>query len=619
MPIFEVQDSMTGITFDIEGDTEPTEAEAAELIQSTPEFAQWTANQAANSQEAKRQFNSTIPEDSTLAGTALEIAKPLGTRKEGFTGAIAQGALDTILAGTPEAAAALANVPLEGNEATQIQHPYAYAAGQTAGAFLPLGRLAQAARGGGRALMREGARLGGVMGFGAGASNVIEQGERDPVEVVKEGTVTGLGGAALGAGLGAGAAYLARPRTLPRDQGVIAEKKTLEALKTGVEASDKRIPGVDDATVSNPEASVQRANPLIFNENPNPQSMDDYRDAADEGATRVWRNIDRRLTTQERQGMVLPGEDVARETFKGSVFNADYLERLSSVEMDQLNAQIDAMSRFRNRHFEGAPQLDGLARSIMNHRNFASLSQEARDVLINRINSVERTGPGISGDELFVSGLRELYPIDLSVNADQVLQAARGADRYRGKDLSPWEAQDRLKEINKALRKYESLKPDDKAVKSTMTEIEALNAEARVLRNQLNDRMSRVRDEFREWKLDWGALNQVSEMARAAGLNEKINPQVTGFRRAIKGAGVRNNSAIGLVDLISRIGRTPDNELYPSERIVQAGRAFGLSQAVPPRLLGRQGAGALTGLVRSSPLTRSAIQAGVAEREREQE
>lgn len=576
------------------------QAEAERLV------AGYEGIRSDQAKEKKRQFNANIPEDSSLAETAVEFMKPAGLRKEEFSPAFAQGALDTILAGTPEALATQQGVDVEGPGGAQMRHPYAYSTGQIAGSFLPLGEFSKVAKGGVMAGLKQGARLGAVLGFGGAASGAVEHGEKSIPEVIKEGAGGAALGSALGAPLGAGAGYLARPGTTPKIQGKAAEKKTMEALKTGIEAGDKRIPGIDDATMSAPEDVVRRANPLVFKENPKPADMDEYREAIDAAGTRVWKSIAKDLTVAENKGLELAGQDIARETFKGSVFPADYLERLSSVEQTELNNQIDALASLRGRQFSKTG-LDSLARSIMNHKKFSSLSQEAKDTIINRINSIDRAGPGVSGDELFASGLKELYPIDLSANDAQIMQAVQNSDRYASKNLSPWEAQDRLKELNKSLRKYESLKPDEKAVKSVQTEIEALNAEARVLRSQLNQSLSKVNDQFREKKLDWGSLNQLSELARVSGTTEKTNPPATGWDRVIEGTGKRQNFLTSAADMISRVGHTPNKELTPSERIPIAADAFKKSQGVPNRLLGRQDSKALTGIVNQSPLTRSAV------------
>lgn len=124
-------------------------------------------------------------------------------------GALARGALDTVMAGTSEALANKAGIASNYDpNSPQYTNPYLYATGQSLGSLLPLGKLGQVAEAGAGAVKSgvsamlpralEAMRIAGIYGAGNAASSASQ----DPNATVGSVATAAGKGAAIGAPLG---------------------------------------------------------------------------------------------------------------------------------------------------------------------------------------------------------------------------------------------------------------------------------------------------------------------------------------------------------------------------------------------------------------------------------
>lgn len=214
------------------------------------------------------------------AGEILPESQPLG--------AFSRGALNSILAGTPEAAATLAGANSRSDSASpQFTNPNLFSAGEIAGSFLPLGRIGQTAKGVYRAITG-GARLGGIYGAGQGVSSAAQSEDPTVSGAVTSGLIEGGKGTLLGAAIPATVGTIVKK--LPTKQNILDDLMKISSGEEGkmqrsvsggyVQAADKIAPflkkeGVPeflDATEKalEKEASifrptVEKANPSLVN------------------------------------------------------------------------------------------------------------------------------------------------------------------------------------------------------------------------------------------------------------------------------------------------------------------------------------------------------------------
>lgn len=138
-------------------------------------------------------------------------AERIGEGSQGAA-AFAQGALDSILAGAPEAIAKLSGVSDNTSASPKFTDPYAYSRGEIIGSLLPAGRILgagrKAATTGGKLLLSgiEGLRMGAVYGGGRGVTDEIKQsGDQTELgQALETGGKGAVAGGAIGAALGAG-------------------------------------------------------------------------------------------------------------------------------------------------------------------------------------------------------------------------------------------------------------------------------------------------------------------------------------------------------------------------------------------------------------------------------
>ena len=131
--------------------------------------------------------------------------------------ALARGALETITAGTSEAGAKLAGANNKYDPANpQFTNPLMYAVGESLGALAPLGYLTKGAQilkngvkagvgiladKGFKPLIKEGARIGAVMGAGTGVSEAAMEDDPSLNSAASKGIFNSIVGAATGAGI----------------------------------------------------------------------------------------------------------------------------------------------------------------------------------------------------------------------------------------------------------------------------------------------------------------------------------------------------------------------------------------------------------------------------------
>lgn len=220
MPKFQIE-SDDGRKFVVEGDTAPTQEEAAEL------FSQMPALTPAVDPGLTEQERNSI-------ATRLR-SKQAGQGPSNYLDTIIQGVADTALAGTPEAIAKRAGLDIDSPEAAKNINPQTYELAKFAGNFIPLGVIskgATATKAGVKELLKLGARIGGVYGAGQGISSVAKQDDPTLQEAVDQGIISGTTGAALGAAIPAAIAGGSR---LGENVGTLlkqsADKSVQQALR----------------------------------------------------------------------------------------------------------------------------------------------------------------------------------------------------------------------------------------------------------------------------------------------------------------------------------------------------------------------------------------------------
>lgn len=134
------------------------------------------------------------PREETMTERGINaVLGPVGAVRElsgnPLTSALAAGALDTVLAGTPEATAKLAGASAD-EFSPQNQHPGFYKAGQLGGVAVPLGEVVKGAQGGAKLTQAalNAARTGLVMGAGRGVSNEALKDNPDLNEALSSGS-----------------------------------------------------------------------------------------------------------------------------------------------------------------------------------------------------------------------------------------------------------------------------------------------------------------------------------------------------------------------------------------------------------------------------------------------
>lgn len=482
----------------------------------------------------------------------------------------ARGALNTVLPGSADATASLMGVPPSELELEAQAAPGMLSAGEISGATFPVPGLkgAKTVRG----AAGQGAKLGAAYGAIGGVTDAITEGERDPFVLSGRALEGAVINSPLGALTGAGMKRLSLP---PRGKGVAesaaaTEKRTFEALKTGIEAQEKRGGAAPDALdamdFSRIEKAVQRGNPIVMAERPQIQNMDEYREATHEAYNRIWKIADKRLTTAQNKGLEISGDQLALEGIKAA-FPRDFFSRLSSVEQRNFDDGLKQLLILRGKDYSNP---DNLVRMLLAPKGrFSSLNPQLRTELANMINNME-PGKPISGNVLFNEGLKRLYGGKLAVDDAQLTTLADDASWYLGKQLKPWEVQDRIKLINKELGPFYEMKPTPQDAASVAYTINAKESEARALRRSLNETVSKLPNEFQELKNDLGALSELSEAARVASITEKTTPQPPNWwKKLVRRSGGAQNSLAALL-----MAFTPDErQLTPSQRIKMASEA----------------------------------------------
>lgn len=145
--------------------------------------------------------------------------------------AFSQGALDTILAGAPEAIAKQSGVNLNDPSSEKFTSPYSYATGQTLGAALPAGGLV----GGAKTLLGtigRSALTGGLFGGASGITEKLKEEENPQAsELAKSGIQGGLLGTALGAAIPSIAAI---PSGIKGIIGSISPRSSVDLAKQAI-------------------------------------------------------------------------------------------------------------------------------------------------------------------------------------------------------------------------------------------------------------------------------------------------------------------------------------------------------------------------------------------------
>jgi len=218
------------------------------------------------------------------------VAKSISDQVSGWSEALSQGALDTILAGTPEAIATRSGANINTVDSPKFAHPNLYASGQVAGAALPLGRIASVAKQGMATAIKEGARLGAVFGGASAISNEAQK--EDPLftEAVKEGVSGSLKGAALGGATGGVLSKLSSKLNVPPPLPSVSvkERKMLtQAIKPANKLIDK-----EDVDKIKWDVDVELAAPEILRTGRKVNDQRDLMFAADEAMKKVYGEIE---------------------------------------------------------------------------------------------------------------------------------------------------------------------------------------------------------------------------------------------------------------------------------------------------------------------------------------
>jgi len=556
----------------------------------------------------------------------LNIVEPEGLGTQIASGI--EGLGHSALAGAPEALERVyggegSREAQEGPFSAKSQYPQTYELTKFAGNFVPLGRalkigqMAKAAPSKIMELGKEGFRLGAVYGGASKASENVDS-QSTPEQFAEDFGTGATVGAPLGAvmGMGAGAGTKLASKFLEPNVQVeaqAAQKRFLEALKQGVEMYEKRGAAAQGEfspptpfDFSKIEGAVQRGVPLVHAQNRKIKNFDEFREATATSLDKSLKGIDKDFTAAGNKGVEISGDELAMDNLK-SIFPEDFLNRLNSVQKRSMDETLTSLLKFRNKEYGGAG-LEGLARMVLSKKGpFPGLSPEGRTALVNTINKVSRSGEKLNGEVLFRKGLEDIYPVDISMSPEGISALADSSRRFSGKQLKPWEVNDRIKEINSKLDSYYSMKPTPQRTKGEEFEIMALEREGKALRKRLYDAVSSYPGEMQEKKLDLGALMELNEASRAAGVGEKLDPSTSGgWRSMLDRASKRQNSLIGAVSLTGVKG---NKDLTPSERLKLGFKHLNKSQR------GRQPQSAGSALVRgfskqvksSRPVTREVV------------
>lgn len=145
--------------------------------------------------------------------------------------AFSRGALNSILAGTPEAGAKLAGFnPQNDPNSPEFTDPNAFATGETIGSALPLGRIASVGKGL-WAATKEGMRLGGVYGTGQGVSKEAKEETPEIKDALTSGASEGGKGVVLGGAIPVVAGGLTR--LIPTKQNILDDLLKLNPSEKG--------------------------------------------------------------------------------------------------------------------------------------------------------------------------------------------------------------------------------------------------------------------------------------------------------------------------------------------------------------------------------------------------
>lgn len=563
--------------------------------------------------EEKRRFNTTL--GATEGGLEQDIQ------------AMAAGGLDTLLAGTPEAAAVKSGVPEAEFQLMRQQHPISTSVGEIGGSLLPLGKMlkggqlvksligGQAAKMFGKGAVREGAaegaRMGATYGAGEAVSSEVKRGNEDLGEVVAEGAKGAGKGFLVGGSLGTIGGYLSSNSKNVLQLADDAEKQFFQALKFGNR-------GEGDAAKY--QQDIQRSLELVGEgEQGKITDLNQLVDAGQKQLDARMGEVDAALSAEGKRGLRVGGDELTTDYIRNAVFPQSYLKQLDSNEVGVLNEQINQLLRLKDKNYPAGTASDNLARQLLSNKGFFStIPPETRTKLVNIINSSE----GISGDALLAEGLTGLrqstsgvpgFDPGLNLPNEALSAIVGGTEKFgnKGKKWTPWELEDRIEKINDEVADIERKlpQPQTAAQVASNPQVAMLRNEQNVLRTKLDEVMSPgPNGEFREQKRDIGSLMRLRRVATAAQLAEKEG-KGTKYSAPIKGAVERIGRGQNIVGSVARAIKT-DRDLSPSERIKKGFELWLQSKKQPPRLVGRKGEGArggalLEGIVKKSPVTRT--------------
>lgn len=179
---------------------------------------------------------------------------PAQSLSDSVLSALSQGALGTILAGTPEAIAARSGINVNAPESAKFQAPLSYVIGETLGGLLPLGQVGKTATGL-KSVATQGARLGALYGLGQGVSEESMKPDATVSKALSTGAKDALVGAMIGAAIPVGVSL-----------GGKVAKAVSSPIKTLEDAGIIRTPESIAIDVLNPtgEGAIREAADSIF-------------------------------------------------------------------------------------------------------------------------------------------------------------------------------------------------------------------------------------------------------------------------------------------------------------------------------------------------------------------
>lgn len=495
---------------------------------------------------------------------------------------VAQGALRTVTAGASDALAHRGfGVNLNDPNASKNVSPYSDTIGEDLGLGIPLGPIATAGKGILNAA-KTGAKLGAVYGGVGGGSEALKNDATLPEAATQAAEGAALGTVA-GAGLGAGAARLTQPVKNVLDQSKQAEKLFFEVLG----------PGATKEQVSSLKGNLNLALPTLKGDQ---KDLQQFTDSVINARKAQWNGIDKVLSGGEGKGLVIPGNDLGIEVMK-SAFPPQFLDRMSSTERQGLNDAVTTLNGFRGKSYN-AQGLNNLATGLLaDNGRYSDIPRDGRVAMVKYLNSLSADpNVRVSGDDLFVKGLKTLYPVDLSNSDQQLLSIADNASKYMNKDITPYQAEDRIQKLNKELSQYYAAIGPGADVKEVNPEIVSRESEVRALRSSLDSTLSKLGNEFQDSKKTLGALMSLQDLADSATNREKIKNTSTTLMQKVMKTSVTDP----LAGVRKQINETQGS---PSAKIARAVQLQKSSQAAPPIV-----APPLTKAVKTSPLTRGLSQ-----------